>query len=137
MYARCFVLRAMSRVVAGAFAYWRTSTLVPTLHNSRDPSARLFGCERFAPSGAVSGVRMALTDVADAFFAVDSASAFFFDFDALCAPAGDTSAREAESVWAAARSGSFEPCLVAFFPLVVFAICLFRRAPDVPEYPDE
>ncbi|MDR5754777.1 hypothetical protein QCE48_28830 [Caballeronia sp. LZ024] len=78
-----------------------------------------------------------MTDVADAFFAVDSASAFFFELGALRAPAGDTPAREADSLWAAARSGSFEPCPVAFFPLVVFAICLFRRAPDAPENPDE
>jgi hypothetical protein len=78
-----------------------------------------------------------LTAVADAFCAVDSASAFFFEFGALRAPAGDTPAREADSLWAAARSGSFEPCPVASLPLVVFAICLFRRAHDVPEKPDE
>jgi hypothetical protein len=100
-----------------------------------------------------------LTDVADAFFAVDSASAFFLSFNALrgAASASGAPAEEADSLWAAARFGSrsgsfeprfdprcepwfepwFDPCPVAFFPLVVFAICLFRRAPAAPEKPDE
>jgi hypothetical protein len=64
-------------------------------------------------------------------FAVDSANAFFLAFVSSrgAARAFVTPAEESDSSWATARSGSLdEPCPVAFFPLVVFAICLFRLA---------